>query len=138
MSNIEELLKNEKVEWKKLGEVCLEKFWIMPSTPKFKEEGIPYITGKNIKQSKIDFSNVKYISQEDYMGMTKNRKIQYHDILISMIGTIGEIAIVETLEKFYGQNLYLLRLDNNLVLNKYFLYYFTRSIIQNDIISKKK
>lgn len=115
MSKIEEMIKSEKVQWKKLGQVCIENFWIMPSTPNFVENRIPYITGKNIKGGVIDFNNIKYISKEDYRKITLNRNIKIDDILISMIGTIGEIGIVKTEIEFYGQNLYLLRLNNSII-----------------------
>lgn len=138
MSKIDELLKDEKVEWKKLGEVCREKFWIMPTTPKFSDDfKIPYITGKNIKDGEIDFDKVKYISEEDYLSFIKNRSINKDDILISMIGTIGEIGIVKENNKFYGQNLYLLRLNSNIILTRYFYHYFTQSKVKNSLVSKK-
>lgn len=138
MSKIEELLKNEKVEWKKLGDVCEDKFWIMPSTPKFSNDfKIPYITGKNIKNGEIDFDNVKYISEEDYVSFNKNRSIIKDDILISMIGTIGEIGVVKENNKFYGQNLYLLRLNPNIILTRYFYHFFSQNRIKDGLVSKK-
>lgn len=138
MNNILEMIKNEKVEWKKLGDVCEDKFWIMPATPKFSNDyEIPYITGKNIKDGSIDFDNVKYISGESYEKLIKNRAIEENDVLISMIGTIGDIAFVKDNRKFYGQNLYLLRLNNNIVLNKYFFHFFSQNKIKKGLISKK-
>ena len=84
MSKIDELLKDEKVEWKKLGEVCREKFWIMPTTPKFSDDfKIPYITGKNIKDGEIDFDKVKYISEEDYLSFIKNHFLNNEKLTIS-------------------------------------------------------
>ena len=137
MNFIDELLKDEKVEWKKLGEVCLEKFWIMPATPRFVDKGIPYITGKNIKNGEIDYKNVKYISKEIYDSIAQNRNIRSGDILVSMIGTIGEIGIVRENIDFYGQNLYLLRLNKDFILNRYFFHYFTQIHIKDKLISKK-
>ena len=138
MTNILELLKNEKVEWKKLGEVCETKFWMMPATPKFiSEKGIPYITGKNIKNGNIDYNNVKYISEYDFNQISQKRELRIDDVLISMIGTIGEIGIIKENIKFYGQNLYVLRLDKNQIVNKYFYYYFSQNIVKESLISKK-
>jgi len=138
VTNILELLKNEKVEWKKLGEVCENKFWMMPATPKFiSQQGIPYITGKNIKQGKIDYSNVKYITEEDFNQISKNRELRIDDVLISMIGTIGEIGIIKESIRFYGQNLYVLRLDKNQIMNKYFYYYFSQDMVKNSLIFQK-
>lgn len=138
MTNILELLKNEKVEWKKLGEVCETKFWMMPATPKFiSEKGIPYITGKNIKNGNIDYNNVKYISEDDFNQISQKRELRMDDILISMIGTIGEIGIIRENVRFYGQNLYVLRLDKSQIMNMYFYYYFSQGVVKNSLISQK-
>ena len=135
--NILELLKNEKVEWKKLEEVAKNSFWLMPATPKYQDAGIPYITSKNIINGKISFQDVKYISNGDFEKISQNREVLKGDILITMIGKIGEIAIVEGKEKFYGQNMYLIRLDEKKILNKFYCYYFTSFEAQKKLISAK-
>ena len=96
--------KEGEVEWKTLEEVLVDKFWIMPATPKFDDNGeIPYITSKNISGGNIDFERVKHISRDDFLSISKNRPILKGDFLISMIGTIGEIARVKCLDPdFYG------------------------------------
>ena len=91
----------------KVKNIVLDDFWIMPQTPKYTEEGIPYITSKNIKNGIISFKNTKYISEKDFRKISKNRPIKPNDILISMIGTLGEAAIInESYGKFYGQNMF--------------------------------
>ena len=60
MSRLDELIKElcpNGVEYKKTKDIVQEKFWIMPETPNFIEEGIPYITSKNIKNGFIDFKD---------------------------------------------------------------------------------
>ncbi|WP_318591125.1 restriction endonuclease subunit S [Enterobacter kobei] len=115
-----------EVEWKTLEEVLVDKFWIMPATPKFDDNGeIPYVTSKNISGGNIDFERVKHISREDFLSISKNRPILKGDFLISMIGTIGEIARVKCLDPdFYGQNMYLIRLNEELLHPRYFLHFF--------------
>jgi len=127
------------MEYKNINEIVKEKYWIMPATPKFIEKKeIPYITSKNIKNGKINFENVKYISKEDYAKLIKNRKIKKDDMLISMIGTLGEIAIVNEEDfPFYGQNVYLIRLNQSIVDNKYFYYFFNSDRIKHYLQSKK-
>ena len=61
----------------------------MPSTPNYQNEGIPYITSKNIRNGIVMFDDVKYITEEDYKSISNNRPITENDFLISMIGTIG-------------------------------------------------
>ncbi|HBB6759246.1 TPA: restriction endonuclease subunit S [Citrobacter amalonaticus] len=115
-----------EVEWKTLEEVLVDKFWIMPATPKFDDNGeIPYVTSKNISGGNIDFERVKHISRDDFLSISKNRPILKGDFLISMIGTIGEIARVKCLDPdFYGQNMYLIRLNEELLHPSYFLHFF--------------
>ena len=124
---------------KTIKDVLSDGFWIMPSTPQFIEDGeIPYITSKNIKIGNIDFSNVQYISKGDFEDISKNRPIKVNDMLISMIGTLGNIAIVkETDGSFYGQNMYLLRLNSNIIDRDYFYHFFNSDAVKRHIESKK-
>lgn len=123
---------------KELKEVLLDDFWIMPATPKYINYGIPYITSKNIKSGKIDFENVKYIDSDDYKKISKNRPILVDDILISMIGTLGEIAVVRKLDGiFYGQNMFLVRLDKDKMYQRYFINYFKSDTVKRQLINKQ-
>ena len=117
-----------------LKEVFEDDFWIMPQTPPYLEAGVPYITSKNIKKGRIDFGNVNYISEEDYQTVSKNRPIKEGDILISMIGTLGETAVVKLEDgKFYGQNMFLVRLDKDKICDRYFLNYFNSNKVKRDL-----
>lgn len=124
--------------YENLKEFLKDDFWIMPATPKYKAEGVPYITSKNIKNGKIDYSNINYISLEDYENISKNRPIQVNDILISMIGTIGETAVVKESDgKFYGQNMFLVRLNENKINQRFFSNYFKSNFVKNQLFSKQ-
>lgn len=116
----------------KVKDVTKDRFWIMPATPNFiSEKGVPYITSKNIRKGKILFENVKNISEEDYRAISNNRPIIENDILISMIGTLGEIAIVQKSDLyFYGQNMFLLRLNENIINIRYFYHFFDTKIMK--------
>ena len=140
MNKLQELINElcpDGVEYRKTSELCIDKFWLMPATPKYIEKGIPYLTSKNIKNNQIDFENVNYISEDDYMLMTKSRAINKGDLLITMIGTIGEAAFVKTTNQFYGQNLYLLRLNSEVVVPMFYYYYLTSRKVKEGLISKK-
>lgn len=140
MNRIDELIKKlcpNGVEYKKAREIKIESFWLMPSTPTYIEEGVPYITSKNIKNGKINFENVNYISEKDYISISSNRTIKKNDLLITMIGTIGETAFVEEDIKFYGQNMYLIRLNEKVINRKFFNYYLTSEKIKNSLVSRK-
>lgn len=127
----------DTVEYKTTSELKEDSFWLMPATPQYVDTGIPYITSKNIKNGLIDFQNVKFISEEDYKKISSNRVIQKDDLLITMIGTIGEAAFVGEYTEFYGQNMYLVRLDQNIINRKFFYYFITSDRIKNRLVTKK-
>jgi len=119
--------------WCTVKDICIDKFWLMPATPKYIDDGeIPYITSKNLQDGEISFEKAKLISHESFMEISKNRSIQGGDILIGMIGTIGEVAIVKPNEpRFYGQNMYLLRLNLEEIDVDYFLQFLNSSEVRN-------
>lgn len=121
-----------------LKNVLSDAFWIMPATPKYKNQGIPYITSKNIKNRRISFNDVKYIDKADYDVISKNRPILENDILISMIGTLGEVAVVQKEDGcFYGQNMYLIRLDESKISQKYFLNWVESDAVKRAILQQQ-
>ena len=128
----------DNVKMLPIKDIVSDSFWIMPATPEYLQEGVPYITSKNIGNGKIFFDNVKYISEEAFNSISAKRPILPNDILISMIGTLGNIAIVAKEDgKFYGQNMYLLRLNEDIVSLKYFFYFFNSLKIKNYLSSIK-
>ena len=119
-------------------DILADDFWIMPATPEYIDKGVPYITSKNIKNGTIDFSKVNYISQEDYEYISKNRPILVGDILISMIGTLGETAEVKENDGlFYGQNMFLVRIDESKVNKRYFLNFFKSNCVKRALKGKQ-
>ena len=140
MSKLEELIEQlcpDGVEYRTTKDIRIDSFWLMPATPNFISEGVPYITSKNIKDGIIDFNDVKYISIDDYQAISNNRKIEVNDLLVTMIGTIGEAAFVQSEMDFYGQNLYLIRLNTEVVNRKFFYYFLTSPAVKNRLVSKK-
>ena len=119
-------------------DILADDFWIMPATPEYIDEGVPYITSKNIKNGIIDFTKVNYISQDAYENISKNRPILVGDILISMIGTLGETAEVKESDgSFYGQNMFLVRLDESKINKRYFLNFFKSNCVKRVLEGKQ-
>lgn len=59
-------------------------------SPKQKESGKPLITSRHLKGDSLDFENAYLISQEDYEEINKRSRVDRWDVIVSMIGTIGE------------------------------------------------
>lgn len=93
-------------------------------TPKYYKEGIPLITSKNLRSGDIDFTNIKYISEEDHRKISERSKVDNGDILFAMIGTIGNPVLVNTEAEFSIKNVALFKNypDKN-VETKYILYF---------------
>ena len=64
-------------------------------SPKYVSEGIPFITGGNVRPSGVDFVNAKRITPELYNELSKRCKPEKGDILYTKGGTTG-IARVNT------------------------------------------
>ena len=108
-------------------------------SPKYQLEGYPLVTSKNIKNNEIDFTNVNYISKEDYKKINTRSSVDNGDILMPMIGTVGNPVLVQTTEKFAIKNVALFKLANNENVDcKYFYYLLNSNIVKNQLESNKR
>ena len=79
-------LKEEKVEWKKLEEICkFQNGFAFPSNL-FSSTGIPVIKINNISEGKVNFNNCKCFKSETLGINLEEYKIFPNDILITMTG----------------------------------------------------
>lgn len=120
-------------EWEveKLGEVCDVRDGTHDS-PKYHAEGVPFITSKNLKNGKIDLTEVNFISEQDHINFSKRSNVENGDILFGMIGTVGSPVIVNTSFKFSIKNVALLKFSNNVLNNV-----FTLNLINSELIEKQ-
>lgn len=80
----------------KTSEFCLRVADGTHDTPKPEQEGRLLITSKNLKGGRINFDGAYMISESDYLQINKRSKVDKWDVLFSMIGTVGEIALVRS------------------------------------------
>ncbi|WP_306462115.1 restriction endonuclease subunit S [Geobacillus sp. LEMMJ02] len=106
-------------------------------SPKYVPNGYPLVTSKNIKNGKIDLSNVNYISEEDFININKRSKVDVGDIIMPMIGTIGNPIIVDEQPNFAIKNVALIKFNNPLLVNIY-LKYLLDSHYLDYILNKNK
>ena len=93
-------------------------------TPKYKSEGIPFISVENINDI---YNSKKYISVEDYNKYKIKPKI--NDIFMTRIGSIGKCTVFYKQEDIaYYVSLALIRPNQDIV-NSYYLKYIIESII---------
>ncbi|WP_373930793.1 restriction endonuclease subunit S [Vibrio cyclitrophicus] len=63
-------------------------------SPKKAEEGHYLVTSKHITKGKIDTSSAYLISDADFEKVNQRSKVDSFDILLTMIGTVGEVVVV--------------------------------------------
>jgi len=94
-----ELFDNGNYPRIRLGDACKKITDGTHKTPNYLEEGITFISAKNIVDGKLDFSDVKHISEEEYQEIQKRCQTEKNDILLSKSGSLGAPVIVRTEEK---------------------------------------
>jgi len=65
-------------------------------TPKREPFGIKLLSARNVRDGRIDLTEVDYIGLEEYTRIAKRCDPTRGDVLISCSGTIGRVASVET------------------------------------------
>ena len=78
-------------------------------SPKYVQEGHPFITSKNVSNGFINYDEVQYVTDEDYEEINKRSKVDVHDILMGMIGTIGNLALIRKEPDFAIKNVALIK-----------------------------
>ena len=69
--------------------------------PNYTDNGKPFLSVVNINKRKVDFTDCKYVSEEDYAKMIKSTHPQKGDVLYTKVGaTYGIPAYIDTEEDF--------------------------------------
>lgn len=117
-------VENEKGwEVKKLNDICDVRDGTHDSPKYLQNSEYILITSKNIVNGSIDFENVNYISEEDYIKINKRSKVDNGDIIMPMIGTIGNpiIAHIDGTYKFCIKNVALIKFLADSTVNNMFI-----------------
>ena len=114
-------------EVKKLGDVCDLITCGVAARPQYVDEGIPFLSAKNVKEGKIIWSGYNCISEQTHNELTKNNKPLLGDILYTRVGSYGEAAVIEDDYEFsVFVSLTLIKVSESTVSN-YFLKHYLNS-----------
>ena len=106
-------------------------------SPKPKKEGYRLITSKHIKGNKILYDEANLISKEDYEKVNLRSKVDKNDILITMIGTVGNLIIVDKENiDFAIKNIGLIKSSQKEDFYEYLYLYLKSKKMTNHIISR--
>lgn len=101
-------------------------------TPKYVINGIPLITSKNLNNGKLDFSTVKFISNDDADKINLRSFVDDGDILFAMIGSIGNPVLVKKEREFCIKNVALFKNVKHIMNMQYINFYlqFAQSVMK--------
>jgi type I restriction enzyme, S subunit len=104
-------------------------------SPKPVSVGRFLVTSRHITGGRLDLASAYLISQEDFDDINKRSKVERWDVLLSMIGTVGEPCLVKDDPTFAIKNIGLFK-SNGEYEGKW-LYYYLRSPHAQQIIREQ-
>jgi restriction endonuclease S subunit len=88
---------NAKWEVKKLKEIVCSPITDGPHlTPRFTNNGIPFLSVNNLVNNRISLQSLRYISRDDHLEFSKKCKPQKGDILFGKAASVGMVAVIDT------------------------------------------
>ena len=116
-------------EWQKttMLEACDLITCGVAARPKYVDEGVPFLSAKNVKEGQIIYEGYNCITEENHQELTKKNKPLVGDILYTRVGSYGEAAVIEkNIEFSIFVSLTLIKPKKEL-LNNFFLKYYLNS-----------
>ena len=131
-------------KWVRIG--TISKIVSKGTTPQggknaYKDSGVKFLRAENVKDYKVDETNIQFISEEVHNVFLKRSILEDKDLLICIAGTLGRCGIVskENLPLNTNQAVAFVRLINNELINvRYLGYAISSPVIQNLLIDQKK
>ena len=114
-----------KWETVKLGEVC-KKITDGSHNPPSGVEQSQYLmlSSKNVENGRITLVEPRYLSKEDFIFENKRTEIEADDILLTIVGTIGRVALVPKELKYLTlqRSVAVLKPEKKHIISKYLMY----------------
>jgi len=101
----------KRVDLKRLQDIITKiDYGTVPTSPYvLKEQGIPYIKGKDVKPNHMALDDLDYLHKgtEHLIG---NKIVKENDILITQMGTVGDAAVIPKKAKDFAFGSFILRI----------------------------
>ena len=134
-----EMFEGKDYPQKRLSDVCNKITDGTHKTPIYLNEGVVFISAKNIIDGKLNFEDIKYISEEEYQGIQKRCQIEKGDVLLTKSGSLGMTAIVETDEPLgLFESLAVLKYNRSLLKGIFLCTQMQSDAIQTQLMSNIK
>lgn len=101
MSRIDDLIAElcpDGVDFKTLGETATRITDGSHNPPKASFDGVlyPMLSAKNINNGRVDFIDARMLSAADFEVENRRTNVSPGDVLLTIVGAIGRVAVVET------------------------------------------
>lgn len=101
------------------------------STPKYVENGVPFISVKDMSSGTICFNSTKFISEDEHKILTARCFPEKGDLLLSKVGTTGVPALVNTETPFsIFVSIALIKFFNKHLNSDYLVYMILSPLVQ--------
>jgi type I restriction enzyme S subunit len=105
-----------------LNNICLKITDGTHQSPQFVSAGVPFLFVSNIVNNKINYKTEKFITREEYQLLIKRTPIEIGDVLLTIVGSYGNPAVVESAKEFCFQRHIAYIKPNKKQINSYYLH----------------
>lgn len=101
-------------------------------------KGIPFLTGGNLKEGKLDISGASYITKEKHEKLISGHLVE-DDIVIAVRGSLGSLGYVNKGNSGWNINsqLAILRTDKKELYGKFLLQFLISDMGQNELLKRQ-
>lgn len=122
----------ESWTWTHYNELCILVTDGAHHTPEYVDEGIPFLSVKDLSSRYIDFSDTRFVSEKTHKELTQRCNPEKGDLLLTKVGTTGIPVVVETDKEFsIFVSVALLKLDSEFLDPEFMKYTFESPFIFN-------
>ncbi|WP_420177470.1 restriction endonuclease subunit S [Kerstersia gyiorum] len=87
-------------EWVRFGDISFQITDGAHHTPTYVEEGVPFLSVKDMSSGSLDFSSTRFISKNQHQDLIKRCYPQKGDLLLTKVGTTGIPVLIDVDREF--------------------------------------
>ncbi|MHC5523104.1 restriction endonuclease subunit S [Ligilactobacillus saerimneri] len=127
----------ESWEWVRLGEITKKLTDGTHNPPVNSGKGKQVISAVNIKNGEINFSlSNRFVTDEQFLKEDKRTHIRKGDVLLTIVGSLGNAAIVKTNDRFTAQRS--VAILNSSINSEYFYFAIISNSFKKQILNNAK
>ena len=106
-------------------------------SPKYVDDGFPLLTSKNLASGRLVCDGASLISREDFDSINVRSGVDSGELLMAMIGTIGNVCIVDSEPDFAVKNVALFKRGQRMRRRFLYFYLLSREVREQMLLEAK-